>query len=242
MKRSRQLLGLVLAACMALSVIGCSSGSAGNSGTSGQTQAQETAAEAGNGQQETGQATAEAGSEDEMVIGIICNMSSTHAATNGWLIAAWDAAVKRINENGGLDGKMIRCQLYDPESDASTVKQRLTDIKNSGAVCAIYTSGDALAPSAAEWASQNKFPVFLISNTSTQITLGNYSDYAFNMGKNAWGFAKILALHCVGTEGMKNFCFVGTDGGHHRRREVPDLRGAEDQPGFRDAGQLPNQF
>lgn len=157
MKRSRQLLGLVLAACMALSVIGCSSGSAGNSGTSGQTQAQETAAEAGNGQQETGQATAEAGSEDEMVIGIICNMSSTHAATNGWLIAAWDAAVKRINENGGLDGKMIRCQLYDPESDASTVKQRLTDIKNSGAVCAIYTSGDALAPSAAEWASRTSF-------------------------------------------------------------------------------------
>lgn len=214
MKRSRQLLGLALAACMSISVIGCSSGSAGTSGTSGQTQAQaqETAAEAGNGQQETGQAKAEAGSEEEMVIGIICNMSSTHAATNGWLIAAWDAAVKRINENGGLDGKMIRCQLYDPESDASTVKQRLTDIKNSGAVCAIYTSGDALAPSAAEWASQNKFPVFLISNTSTQITLGNYSDYAFNMGKNAWGFAKILALHCVGTEGMKNFCFVGTDG------------------------------
>ena len=214
MKRSRQILGLALAACMSISVIGCSSGSAGTSGTSGQTQAQaqETAAEAGNGQQETGQAKAEAGSEDEMVIGIICNMSSTHAATNGWLIAAWDAAVKRINENGGLDGKMIRCQLYDPESDASTVKQRLTDIKNSGAVCAIYTSGDALAPSAAEWASQNKFPVFLISNTSTQITLGNYSDYAFNMGKNAWGFAKILALHCVGTEGMKNFCFVGTDG------------------------------
>ena len=62
MKRSRQLLGLVLAACMSLSVIGCSSGSAGNSGTSGQTQAQvqETAAEAGNGQQETGQAKAEA--------------------------------------------------------------------------------------------------------------------------------------------------------------------------------------
>ena len=77
MKRSRQILGLALAAFMSISVIGCSSGSAGTSGTSGQTQAQaqETAAEAGNGQQETGQAKAEAGSEDEMVIGIICNMS-----------------------------------------------------------------------------------------------------------------------------------------------------------------------
>jgi hypothetical protein len=32
------------------------------------------------------------------------------------------------------------------------------------------------------------------------------------MGKNAWGFAKILALHCVGEEKLKNFVFIGTDG------------------------------
>lgn len=206
MKKGKQLLSLLLAVCMVLSMAACSSGKSGPAGEAGQTTTGSAPQTADTQAQQT------ATGDDEIVIGIICNMSSTHAATNGWLIAAWEAAIKRINDNGGLDGKMVRCALYDPESDASTVKQRLTDIKNSGALCAIYTSGDALAPSAAEWASQNQFPVFLISNTSTQITLGNYSDYAFNMGKNAWGFAKILALHCVGTEGMKNFCFVGTDG------------------------------
>lgn len=207
MKRIRRTLGLILVCCMAiLALVGCSgnesTGSSGGAAAQTQVQSEQT---------ETA-GTEASGNEEVLKIGIICNMSSTHAATNGWLVAAWEAAATRINENGGIDGKQIKCELYDPESDASTVKQRLTDIKNSGAICAIYTSGDALAPSAAEWASQNKFPVFLVSNTSTQITLGNYSDYAFNMGKNAWGFAKILALHCVGTEGMKNFCFVGTDG------------------------------
>lgn len=206
MKKRKRLLSLILAATMVLSTAGCSDKTpVGETAASSKA---ETSSLAGNGENKE----AVEGSEEEVTIGIICNMSSTHAATNGWLIAAWESAMTLLNENGGLDGKKVRCQLYDPESDASTVKQRLTDIKNSGAICAIYTSGDALAPSAAEWASQNKFPVFLVSNTSTQITLGNYSDYAFNMGKNAWGFAKIMALRCVGKEGKNNFCFVGTDG------------------------------
>lgn len=215
MKKTKKAFSLFLVISMLFLLLsGCSGGGNGDASSPATEPAQGAAPEstaAGNpAPGSEGAASEDAGGE--LKIGIICNMSSTHAATNGWLVAAWEAAAGRINANGGIDGKQIKCELYDPESDASTVKQRLTDIKNSGAVCAIYTSGDALAPSAAEWASQNKFPVFLVSNTSTQITLGNYSDYAFNMGKNAWGFAKILALHCVGTEGMKNFCFVGTDG------------------------------
>lgn len=158
--------------------------------------------------------TTPAGGEEEVLeIGIVCPLSSTHAATNGWLTSAFETAAKIINEErGGIVGRKVHYSLYDPESDSATLKQRLTDIKNSGAICALAVVNDALAPAAAQWASENSFPVFLTANTSTQVTLGNYSDYAFSVGKNAWGFAKVLALHCVGEEGKKNFCFVGTDG------------------------------
>lgn len=145
-------------------------------------------------------------------IGVICSLSSTHAATNGWLMASLEATANVINGKGGLDGKQLVFSLYDPESDAGTVKQRLTDIKNSGCIAAIYAAGDPYSPAAAQWALENEFPVFIGCNISTEITLGNYSDYAFGMGKNAWGLGKILALYCVGEQGYKNFCFVGTDG------------------------------
>jgi len=158
-------------------------------------------------------AAPEASSSDVLEVGIVCALSSTHAATNGWLTSAFETAAQIINEEkGGIAGHKVHYTLYDPESDSATLKQRLTDIKNSGAICAIATVNDALAPAAAQWASENAFPVFLTANTSTQVTLGNYSDYAFSVGKNAWGFGKILALNCVGKEGKKNFCFVGTDG------------------------------
>ena len=145
-------------------------------------------------------------------VGVITSLSSTMAATNGWYLAALEASASVVNAHGGIDGKQLVYSLYDPESDAGTVKQRLTDIKNSGCIAAIYSAGDALSPAAAQWAAENDFPVFITSNISTEVTLGNYSKNAFNMSKNAWGLAKILALYCVGEEGCKNFCFVGTDG------------------------------
>ena len=145
-------------------------------------------------------------------IGVVTYLSNNLAATNGWLVAALEASASVINGKGGLDGKQLVYSLYDPESDAGTVKQRLTDIKNSGCIAALFCAGDSLAPAAAQWAEENKFPVFINSNISTEVTLGNFSKYAFNMGKNAWGLAKILALYAVGEEGCKNFCFVGTDG------------------------------
>lgn len=147
-----------------------------------------------------------------VTVGVICSLSSTHAATNGWLMGSLEATANVVNGQGGLDGKQLVFSLYDPESDAGTVKQRLTDIKNSGCIAAIYAAGDPYSPAAAQWALENEFPVFICCNVSTEITLGNYSDYAFGMGKNAWGLGKILALYCVGEQGYKNFCFVGTDG------------------------------
>lgn len=49
-------------------------------------------------------------------------------------------------------------------------------------------------------------------NTSTEVTIKNWSDYAFNCGLNAWSFAKVLAKAAVQDEGKKNFVFCGTDG------------------------------
>lgn len=205
-----KIIALVLALAMCFSMFAC----AGN-GAATETKKDAPAASDNTGTgRDVGLAQPEAAKELEGVyeVGVVCALSSTHAATNGWLMASLEACLAYINGNGGIDGKKLVYTLYDPESDASTLKQRLTDIKNSGAVFAIAGVNDALAPAAAQWAVENEYPVFLTANTSTQITLGNYSDYAFNMGKNAWGFGKVLALHCVGEEGIKNFAFVGTDG------------------------------
>lgn len=209
----KKFLALLLTGAMTVGVLaGC--GSAGENAPAAEPKAETTKTpEAAENETEETAKPAESDSEETLEVGIVMTLSSTHAATNGWLMASIESGVKIINEeHGGINGKKITYTLYDPESDGATLKQRLTDIKNSGAICAIVGVGDALTPAAAQWASENEFPVFLGSNTSTQITLGNYSDYAYSMGKNAWGFAKVLALACVGEEKIENFSFVGTDG------------------------------
>ena len=214
MKKFVKIVSLLLALVMCVGLAACADAGTASTGEAKEDKAASSAKEGSGTGRDVGLEQPEAAKDLEgtFEVGVVCALSSTHAATNGWLMASLEATQAYVNGNGGIDGKKLIYTLYDPESDASTLKQRLTDIKNSGAVFAIAGVNDALAPAAAQWAAENEYPVFVTSNTSTQNTLGNYSDYAFMMGKNAWGFGKILALHCVGQEGKKNFVFVGTDG------------------------------
>lgn len=157
-------------------------------------------------------AEAAAASDETIKIAVLCYMSSTRSATLGFFQIGWEAAAAEINAAGGIDGKQIEFLLYDPQNDAAQVSQKLTEAKNDGCVAAIFTTGDDLAPTAAEWAQENHFPVINQTNTSTEITLKHFSEYCFNVGPNAWAFAKMLALSAVGEEGKGNFVFCGTDG------------------------------
>ena len=152
------------------------------------------------------------GSTDTIKIGVITYMSSARSATLGFFQVGWEVLGKQINDAGGIDGKQIEFVCMDPENDSATAAQRCTDLKNQGCVAIIFACGDDLAPAVSQWSKDNKFPVLLESNTSTEITIKNYSEYAFNCGLNAWSFAKALALSAVGKEGKKNFVFCGTDG------------------------------
>lgn len=151
-------------------------------------------------------------SNEKIKIGVITYMSSARAATMGFFQIGWEAAGDQINRAGGIDGKEVKFILLDPQNDASLIPQRLTDAKNQGCAACIFAVGDDLAPAAAEWAEENKYPVLFESNTSTEISIKHFSKYAFNCGLNAWAFAKILAKVAVGEEGKKNFVFCGTDG------------------------------
>lgn len=153
-----------------------------------------------------------ANSDETIKIGVLTYLSSARSATLGFFQIGWEAAAEEINNAGGIDGKKIEFLLYDPQNDAALVSQRLTEAKNDGCVAALFAVGDDLAPAAAEWAEKNHFPVAIQANTSTEITLKHFSKYCFNVGPNAWAFAKMLAKAAVGEEGKKNFVFCGTDG------------------------------
>lgn len=162
-------------------------------------------------------------------------MSSARSATLGFFQIGWEVEGKLINDAGGIDGKKVEFVLFDPANDAALVPQRLTDAKSQGCVAAIFAAGDDLAPAAATWAEANKFPVAIMSNTSTEITLKHYSTYAFNCGINAWSFAKILAQAAVKDAGKKNFIFCGTDGAATIDAEkLLTLEGQKINPDFKD--------
>lgn len=207
----KKVLALLLAAAMMCSLMACGGST---SDTTDATDAAETTDTADTSDTAETAETTEMSSADEdtIKIGVLCYMSSTRSATMSFFQIGWEAAAEEINAAGGIDGKKIEFLLYDPQNDAAQVSQRLTEARNDGCVAVLFTTGDDLAPTAAEWAEENHFPVILQTNTSTEVTLRSYSDYIFNVGPNAWAFAKMLALQAVGEEGKENFVFCGTDG------------------------------
>lgn len=206
MKGIKRIGSALLTLTLCLSVFsGCSSGN-------GTASSQQPAAASGASQGSAGSTASAADNGDTIKIGVITYMSSARSATMGFFQIGWETAANEINAKGGIDGKKVEFVLGDPANDASLVPQRLTDMKSKGCVACIFAAGDDLAPAAAEWATANKFPITLESNTSTEITIKHFSKYAFNCGLNAWSFAKILAKAAVGDAKKKNFVFCGTDG------------------------------
>ena len=146
-------------------------------------------------------------------VGVIAyGSAAARASILGYFMNGWEVAVNQVNAAGGIDGKQIEIKVYDPENDASMIGQRCTDAKNDGCVAIVFAYGDDMAPAASQWALTNHFPVMMMPNTSTEVTIKNWSDYAFNCGLNAWSFAKVLAQAAVQDDGKENFVFCGTDG------------------------------
>lgn len=203
----KKLTSLLLAGAMAFSLAACggSASSAADASSTESTATSDTAASSTD-------TAADATSEDTIKIGVLTYMSTARSATMGFFQIGWEAAAEEINSAGGIDGKQIEFLLYDPQSDAAQVPQRLTEAKNDGCVAVVFAVGDDLAPTAAEWAEENQFPVLMECNTSTEVTINHYSEYVFNCGPNAWAFAKVLAKAAVEGEGKTNFVFCGTDG------------------------------
>lgn len=199
----KKFLATALAGAMMLSLAACGGSDAG-SAASESTPASSAAQTA---TQETGQTEG-----DTIKIGVLTYMSSARAATMAFFQIGWETAIQEINDAGGINGKQLEAVLYDPQNDAAQVSQRLTEAKNDGCVAVLFAVGDDLAPTAAEWAEENKFPVVFQSNTSTEMTIKHFSPYCFNVGPNSWAFAKVLADAAVGNEGKENFVFCGTDG------------------------------
>lgn len=221
----KKFLALLLAGLMALSLVACG-GAASSASTPASSAASTVSSTA---------ASAPAASGDTIKIGVITYLSSARSATLGFFQIGWEAAADEINAAGGIDGKQIEFKLYDAQSDAAQVPQRLNDAKNDGCVAVLFASGDDLAPTAAEWADENKFPVVNETNTSTEITIKHFSKYCFNVGPNAWAFAKVLADEAVGKEGKTNFVFCGTDGAATIDAEnLLLLEGQKINPDFKD--------
>ena len=141
---------------------------------------------------------AAADSAETIKIGVIAyGSAAARASILGYFMNGWEVAAEQVNAAGGIDGKQIEIKVYDPENDASMIGQRCTDAKNDGCVAIVFAYGDDMAPAAGQWALTNHFPVMMMPNTSTEVTIKNWSDYAFNCGLNAWSFAKVLAKAAV---------------------------------------------
>lgn len=152
---------------------------------------------------------AAADSAETIKIGVIAyGSAAARASILGYFMNGWEVAAEQVNAAGGIDGKQIEIKVYDPENDASMIGQRCTDAKNDGCVAIVFAYGDDMAPAAGQWALTNHFPVMMMPNTSTEVTIKNWSDYAFNCGLNAWSFAKVL---CGGAHSMSQRSVYGKE-------------------------------
>ncbi len=152
-----------------------------------------------------------AASMEPIKIGVVASLAADGKLAMYFSEISLDMIEDYVSEYD-LGGRSVEFIRRDCGSDGSTLKQRMTELKELGCVSIIAGVTDDFGPVVAQWASENKMPVLYTSNYSTEMSITNYSDYIFATGINAWGFIKIMAQEAVGKRGLKNYAYVGSDG------------------------------
>ena len=205
----KRLWSVVLTGAMIASLTGCGGGtgteSAANTNAAGE--AGTTAGEAG-----TTAAAGNAASGDTVKIGILTDRSSAAAATVVWAEAGAELAVQEINEAGGVNGKQVELVYRDTGSDSANVAQKSTELVGEGVVAILGPKSDGEAPTGAQWAETNKFPMVTPCTMNTRVTIEKASRYMFSCGFNAWAIANMNAKYAE-EQGYKSAYFIGNDGG-----------------------------
>lgn len=196
----KRVLSVMLAAAMIGTLVtGCSGSSAGSNPTT----------TAGQAVQDT---KPEAANSDTVKIGVLTDRSSAAAATVVWAEAGAELAAKEINENGGIKGKKIELVYRDTASDSANVAQKATELVTSGVVAILGPKADGEAPTGAQWAETNKFPMVTPCTMNTRVSIENASRYMFSCGFNAWAIANMNAEYAK-DKNLKSAYFIGNDGG-----------------------------
>lgn len=199
----KRILSMVLLLAMTSTMIsGCSSTDKGTATeTSGSTAAAETA-----------EAGSTATSDESVKIGVLTDRSSAAAATVAWGEAGAELAVKEINEAGGINGTLVELVYRDTASDSANVAQKATELVAEDVVAILGPKSDGEAPTGAQWAETNKFPMVTPCTMNTRVTLENASRYMFSCGFNAWAIANMNAIYAE-DQGYTSAYFIGNDGG-----------------------------
>ncbi|MDE7171158.1 MAG: ABC transporter substrate-binding protein [Oscillospiraceae bacterium] len=159
-----------------------------------------------------GETQSNPGNEDTVKVGVVGLLQSSGISYFDCFDVAAKMAMDEINANGGIGGKDLEIVFATGVTDSTECKQRFTELKEKGCIAIYPMVDDSYGPAAAQWASENKTPVFGAGNTSTAMSIENYSDYMFFCCINAWGATKVWADQAVKNRGYKNFMYVGTDG------------------------------
>ena len=151
-------------------------------------------------------------SKDVVKIGVLTDRSSPGASTVVWAEAGAELAVKQINEAGGINGKQVVLVYRDTANDSANVAQKATELVSEGVVAILGPKGDGEAPTGAQWAETNKFPMVTPCTMNTRVTIENATRYMFSVGFNAWAIANMNAIYAE-EQGFTSAYFIGNDGG-----------------------------
>lgn len=208
----------LVSVCMAASLVvaslaGCqdASGTGGNTAESaGTTAGASTSSAAGTADDDNGSEKETKG--DVVKIGVLTDRSSAAAATVVWAEVGAELAVKEFNEAGGIDGKQVQLVYRDTGSDSANVAQKATELVGEGVVAILGPKSDGEAPTGAQWAESNQFPMVTPCTMNTRVTIENASRYMFSCGFNAWAIANMNAKYAA-DKGYTSAYFIGNDGG-----------------------------
>lgn len=206
----KRLLSLALAAAMAGTMLAGCSGTGTGTPTGSQTEGNQT-----NGGQTPADPTGKGQSQaagDTVKIGVLTDRSSSAAATVVWAEAGAELAVKEINEKGGIKGKKVELVYRDTASDSANVAQKATELVTSGVVAILGPKADGEAPTGAQWAETNQFPMVTPCTMNTRVSIENASRYMFSCGFNAWAIANMNAQFAKDNKYSSAY-FIGNDGG-----------------------------
>ncbi|MFB6170114.1 MAG: ABC transporter substrate-binding protein [Haloarculaceae archaeon] len=197
------------AAASAVGLAGCAGNRGGDGGGGGTTTASDGGGETTTTKSGDG---GDGGGGDTIRMVQFAPLSGPYSIFGKWVQRGGELAAKQINEEGGINGKELKLEFADSETDPNATVQKAKQYNNNGVDYFLHGVSSAVGAALQGWAANNGAFVTIDGDGATTITGSDCVSNAVRVNRNVSMGAYSLGVYAQDQfPDVSDYWFIGAD-------------------------------